>query len=347
MLKNYVSAMEQWQGRVDSTDDYDAFRWHQWVKPIDLNENHAHFDGAQAFVFIGFCCDLGVQRNKGRAGAALAPDLVRRRMCNLPCTFTQEVQLFDAGNIVTNGIELEEAQALLAEAVNQILDMGMFPIVLGGGHETTFGHYMGQLQHIESELAEAGSDVKPDLGIVSFDAHFDMRPYDQGCSSGSMFRQIADLCEERQMPFGYMPLGIQRHSNTVNLFKVAEEKGVNYVLARMLQYGSSAEVYEHVDNFMYKHENVYITICTDVFSAAFAPGVSATQALGLDPEVVIPIIKHVIRTRKVRGFDVCEIAPRFDKDDTTASLGAVLIFAVVSTICAMKELSVDVGADFY
>lgn len=133
----------------------------------------------------------------------------------------------------------------------------------------------------------------------------------------------------------------------MNLFKTAEERGVNYVLARMLQYGSSAEVYGHVDDFMYRHENVYITICTDVFSAAFAPGVSATQALGLDPEIVIPIIKHILRTRKVRGFDICEIAPRFDKDDTTASLGAVLVFAVVSTICAMQGLSIDVGADFF
>lgn len=347
MLKNYISAMEQWQGRIDSNEDYDAFRWHQWVQPMDLNANPAHFEGAQGFAFIGFCCDLGVRRNKGRAGAALAPNLVRRRMANLPCTFAQKVKLYDAGNIITDGIELEEAQALLGEAVEQILGLGLFPIVLGGGHETTFGHYQGQLSHLEKELEARGSKHKPDMGIVNFDAHFDMRPYDQGCSSGSMFRQIADLCEERGLPFGYMPLGIQRHSNTVNLFKTAEERGVNYVLARMLQYGSSAEVYGHIDDFMYRHENVYITICTDVFSAAFAPGVSATQALGLDPEIVIPIIKHILRTRKVRGFDICEIAPRFDKDDTTASLGAVLVFAVVSTICAMQGLSIDVGADFF
>ena len=174
-----------------------------------------------------------------------------------------------------------------------------------------------------------------------------MRPYEHGGTSGSMFLQIADICKEKGIPFGYMPLGIQRHSNTVKLFQTAEEHDVKYMLARMIQYGSQDEVYEHVDNFMYQHENVYITICSDVFSAAVAPGVSATQALGLDPEVAIPIIKHVIRTHKVRGFDVCEIAPRFDQDDTTASLGAVLIFAVVTTLCGMNHLSIDVGADFF
>ena len=93
--------------------------------------------------------------------------------------------------------------------------------------------------------------------------------------------------------------------------------------------------------FLYKCNSAYITICTDVFSSAFAPGVSATQALGLDPEVVLPIIKHILRTRKIRGFDICEISPRFDQDNTTAKLGAVIIFAVVNTLCKLNDLSLE------
>lgn len=353
MLKNYSSAMEEWQGRIDSTDDYGAFRWHQSVQALNLNENPKPFSGALGFAIIGFCCDLGVRRNKGRAGASLAPNLLRRKLCNMPCAFEQSVCIFDAGNISTDGIELEEAQSILAEAVTQILRLNLFPIVLGGGHETTFGHYLGQLRYLEDSMEQKKSggllngDAAADLGIVNFDAHFDMRPYDGGASSGSMFLQIADICRKKKLPFGYMPLGIQRHSNTVSLFRTAEEKNVKYVLARALQYGSQAQVYEHIDNFMYQHENAYITVCTDVFSAAFAPGVSATQALGLDPEAVVPLMKHILRTRKVRGFDICEISPRFDHDDTTASLGAVLIFAVVTTLCSMNHLSIEIGEDFY
>ena len=66
--------------------------------------------------------------------------------------------------------------------------------------------------------------------------------------------------------------------------------------------------------------------------------VSAPQSLGLDPEVVLPLLKHVLRTRKVRGFDICEISPRFDQDNTTANLGAVIIFAVINTLCRMNGL---------
>ncbi len=99
---------------------------------------------------------------------------------------------------------------------------------------------------------------------------------------------------------------------------------------------------EKIDTFLYECDSAYITICTDVFSSAFAPGVSATQTLGLDPEAVLPLLKHILRTRQVRGFDICEISPRFDQDNTTAKLGAVLIFAVVNTLCKLNNLAIDV-----
>lgn len=331
----YISAMDCWQGRVDSTEDYDAFRWHQWIRPLDLTEVREPFDGALGFAFIGFCSEQGVARNKGRVGTALAPDFIRRQMAGLPCIFSPEVKLFDAGNILCQEITLEEGQQLLGEAVSEILRLGLFPIVLGGGHETTFGHFQGQLAHLKK------AEEKPELGIVNFDAHFDLRPYEQGSSSGSMFRQIADICEETGMSYHYMPLGIQRHSNTVRLFKTARELGVDYVLAKEIQPANYAAILEKVDTFLYPCQSAYITVCTDVFSSAFAPGVSATQSLGLDPETVLPVIKHILRTRKVKGFDLCEISPRFDQDNTTANLGAVVIFAVIDTLCRLQNLHVD------
>ncbi len=361
MLKNYVSAMNDWEGRVDSQDDYDSLRWHQRVEELDLNEVSEPFEGAIGFAFIGFCSEQGVRRNKGRVGTALAPDFIRKQMSNLPCTFHQSVRLFDAGNIMCQEISMEEGQDILAQAVEKILDLNLFPIVLGGGHETTFGHYKGQLAKALKSGGKSGPRIyqeeerakeiikakKPDIGIVNFDAHFDLRPYDKGSSSGSMFRQIADICKDGNMKYGYLPLGIQKHSNTVSLFKTADSLGVDYVLARDIHIGNFAPILEKIDTFMFNHESIYITICTDVFSAAFAPGVSATQSIGLDPEDVLPVIKHIVRSRKLIGFDICEISPRFDQDNTTASLGAVIIFSVINTICKIRGLGVITDADYY
>ena len=331
-LTNYVSAIEGWNGRTDSTEDYDAFRWHQWVQPLDLNSDLEGFSCEHGFAFIGFCCEQGVMRNRGRVGAAQAPKLLRKQMSNLPCTFEQSVKLYDAGDVVCEDISLEEAQSILGKAVEKILSLGLFPIVLGGGHETTFGHFQGQFADLKKQ------EEPLDMGIINFDAHFDLRPYDVEPSSGTMFRQIADIMEEEDRPFRYMPLGIQKHSNTVSLFKYAQEHDVNYILAKDMSKSAYESILEKVDMFLYKCDSAYITICTDVFSSAYAPGVSAPQALGLEPDLVMPVIKHILRTRKIRGFDVCEIAPRFDQDDTTAKLGAIMIFTVINTMCKLNDV---------
>lgn len=335
MIKNYVSVIDQYSGRIDSTEDYEAFRWHQVMKELDLNSDVKAFEGKLGFAFIGFCCDLGVKRNKGRAGAQDGPAAIRKKFASFPCLFTKDVSLYDAGNIVTDGIDLEEAHELLEKAVQKIRSLNLFPIVLGGGHETTFGHYMGQLSYLESVKKDA---APTDLAILSFDAHFDNRPYDNGRSSGSMFRQIADLCEERNMPFGYMPMGIQKHGNTVTLFREANKRGTEYVMAGDIQKDNVGSVAKRLDSFLNKHENCYITICTDVFSASIAPGVSAPQALGLTVERAVPYIEQAVKTGKVRGFDVCEIAPKYDRDDVTASVGAVLIFTLINTLCEMNDV---------
>ncbi len=335
ILTNYVSSMDSWKGRIDSETDYDAFRWHQWVKPLNLNEDNYVFGGKLGFAFIGFCSEQGVKRNKGRVGTALAPEALRSQMSNLPCIFTKEVVLYDAGNILCDEISMEEGQKLLGIAVSKILESGLFPIVLGGGHETTFGHFKGEYQ----TLRKNGS--KANLGVINFDAHFDLRPYDKGSSSGSMFRQIADVCMSDNEPYRYFPVGIQKHSNTVQLFKVAKSLGVDYILAKDMQGNNNFALMEKFDSFLDTCDNVYITVCTDVFSSAFAPGVSAAQSLGVNPENVLPFIKHILRTRKVRGFDICEISPRFDQDNTTANLGAVLIFAVVNTLAAINQVHID------
>ena len=331
-LTNYVSAMEHWGGRVDSTEDYEAFRWHQWVKPMDLNGNLEEYACDYGIAFIGFCSEQGVERNRGRVGAALAPNLLRKQMSNLPCTFDKRVKLYDAGDILCDDIPMEEGQRLLGVAVEKILSIGMFPIVLGGGHETTFGHFQGQIAHLKNE-------GKPlDMGVINFDAHFDLRPYDNGSSSGSMFRQIADIMEKEGYPFRYLPLGIQKSSNTVSLFKYAQEHDVHYIHAKEIRKSTYEIVLEKIDTFLYHCNSGYMTICTDVFSAAFAPGVSAPQPMGLKPDVVLPIIKHALRTRKIKGLDICEISPRYDFDGTTAKLGAIIIFSVVNTMCKLNDL---------
>ncbi len=332
--ENYKTIDETvWQGRIDSESNFDAFRWHQWIENIDLRrEDLTPYTGKLGFAFIGFCCDEGVKRNRGRAGAAKGPRSIRRELANLPCCFSEDVKLFDAGNIFCENATLEDSQSLLSKTVDKILSLNLFPIVLGGGHEIAFGHYNGILNYL------AKNNDKPNIGIINFDAHFDIRPYPNGGSSGTMFRQIADKCKDKDLKYSYFCIGVQKHSNTRDLFKTANKLGADYILAKDIINSDNWSVLERLYDFMKLNDHIYVTICSDVFSSAFAPGVSATQSLGLEPERVLKFIKYILKSNKVISFDIAEVSPRFDQDKTTANLAAVLIFSVINTLAQVHNL---------
>lgn len=322
--------LQHWTGRVDSLDHFDAYRWHQWVQPLDLVLEPAPFEGRLGIALLGFCSDEGVRRNLGRTGAANGPRAIRKELCNLPCWFTRDLKLFDAGDVHCADGDLESSQAALASAVERLLALGLFPILLGGGHETAYGHFRG----LKAHHAQAPA-------IVNFDAHFDLRPYPGGGTSGTMFRQIADDCAASGDPFAYLCVGVQRYGNTVDLFTTAERLGVQHILSKDLAGMPLQEALGILSAFADSREHLYVTFCIDVFSSAFAPGVSATQPLGLDPERAFQLLRHLFQTRKVRGFDVREVSPRFDQDSTTASLAKLLVFSAVGAMAQLHGLAID------
>jgi len=331
-MENYQPfSPEVWQGRVDDSRDPEAFRLHQVIRGVDLTRpGPVQEDKKHNFCFLGFCSDLGIQRNRGREGAARAPDFIRRQLANLPRLFTERVALYDAGDIVARGDSLQNMQEALTTAVSRILSLGWFPLVLGGGHEVAWGHYLGIDRFWKPKR----------LGIINLDAHFDLRPYERsGPSSGTMFLQIADYCRMQNREFHYLCLGIQEHANTLRLFKKAVELGVQYLPAKEMVKKNRQDLMRLTNTFIDRVDRVYLTLCSDVFSSAFAPGVSASQPLGLHPEMVLDLVKAVAGSGKLISFDIAEISPRFDSDNQTAKLGALVIFALINTLIGSEKLS--------
>lgn len=329
MNERYISPrMSAWTGRVDSETLYDAFRWHQWIEPIDLSMTDVSLPPYKVGIaLLGFASDEGVKRNLGRTGAAKGPASIRKELCNLPCSFADSLRLFDAGTVTCDDGNLEESQATLAWAVDRLIRMNLFPIVLGGGHEVAYGDYSG--------LMKCGFTP----GIINFDAHFDIRPYTDKGSSGTMFRQIHDDLVRLGYPFNYFAVGIQKRGNTVDLFKTAERMQASYLMAKEIGEGDLTGAYEKLDAFLSRQSQLYVTICTDVFSSAFAPGVSATQPLGLHPERILRIFKRIFATGKVILFDIAEVSPRFDNDNVTSNLAATFIYAAVNSLADLHDLS--------
>ena len=287
-LKRYLPPnAKTWQGRKDTPPNSCLF---QLIKQHSLHHALPVVTQYPTFALIGFCSDTGIKRNLGRVGAFSGPLAIRERLAKL-ATHQPRLRCYDVGDIICQHGRLEESQQALGEAVAYLLKQGYTPIVLGGGHEMAFGHYQGIIQ----------SYARKKLGIINFDAHFDMRPLPipHKGSSGTPFLQIAQLAKKTHTPFDYTCIGIQPASNTTHLFEIAKKYRVHTVLADSIHAQQTKAVQRVLKRALRHNQSLYLTLCLDVFASSVAPGVSAPQSLGLTPMQVIPLLRQCIRSQKI------------------------------------------------
>lgn len=305
-----------WQGRPDSPSSACFF---QIVNMLPLTQTIPDREIELAFGLLGFCCDEGIRRNYGRPGAVEGPAAIRSVLGKLPIQ-KSNIVCYDAGDIVCTDEDLESVQAALGEAVAILLAKKITPIVLGGGHELAYGHYQG--------IARAFNKEK--LGIVNFDAHFDMRPIPQGKgTSGTPFLEIAEAERAFDKPFDYNCIGIQHAGNIRQLFETAKQYNTQIILADDLHQGYLDKCVNFIDRVLDQNQIIYVSLDLDVLAAAYAPGVSAPQALGLTPWQIIPLLRQLAASGKAISYDIAELSPPFDTDQRTAKLAASFIYEII------------------
>ena len=203
-----------------------------------------------------------------------------------------------------------------------LLDHHIRPIIIGGGHEVAWGHYQG--------IAKSYAPRKR-LGIISFDAHFDLHPLfpsNRG-SATTAFYQIAQAHHNEKRHFDYNCIGIQHASNIRDSFEIAKQYNVKQILADDLHQGLQEKCFDFVDRIIDENDIIYMSLSLDVISSAFAPGVGIIQPLGLTPWHVIPLIRQIAASKKVISYDIAELVPRYDIDNRTAKLAAILIYEII------------------
>ncbi|NQY98899.1 MAG: formimidoylglutamase [Henriciella sp.] len=296
-------AATAWTGRTDPEDGLHALRLHQ-----------LETEGAKRGL-IGFACDAGVARNKGRVGAKEAPQVIRSAMANLAAPI-QAHRFTDLGTVTVDGDALEQGQAMLADLVARSFDPAERLVVLGGGHETALGSYSG--------LRQARPQSR--IGIINLDAHLDLRAMGSaGASSGTPFFQIRDLDPER---FDYLCLGLAQEANTQALVQRASDWGVRTVYDRDMERDVSAAKSE-IDGIFARNDLVYLTIDIDVLPHFVAPGVSAPAARGVSLSKIEAVVDHILdhaaeSPGKLPLADIVEVCPRLDQDNATARVAAYL-----------------------
>ncbi|QCX01317.1 formimidoylglutamase [Aggregatimonas sangjinii] len=295
---------------------------HQKIRCVDL-EQEWNLSNEKSIGLLGYACDAGVKRNQGRKGAAKGPNAIRKVLGKMPNHLAENVVFSDFGTIKGPADEMENAQALLASKTSHLLQMNVFPILLGGSHDIAYGHYNG----LKTPM---GSDKT--IGIINFDAHFDLRSNESGNNSGTPFYQIAQDCQTEGKPFHYLALGIRQDANDKLLFETASTLGVDYVENRNFDLSHFTTVENALDKFIERVDHIYVTIDLDGFSSAYSPGVSAPSPMGFSPDIVLKCLEKIITSKKLQSLDLAEMNPKYDIDNQTAKLAASLIHFVIHSI---------------
>ncbi len=302
----------KWEGRFDG-DTPEHCRIFQMINQQALAD----------FTLLGFASDEGIRRNKGRLGAKNGPDHIRSQLASMPVH--RPFSLNDIGDITCNNEDLELAQKNLAKAISELLHDKSLPIVLGGGHEIAFGSFQGVFNHLQTIQENF------QLGIINFDAHFDLREADI-VTSGTPFLNAANLSKTHNIDFNYLCLGIAEHGNTKVLFETADQLDVTYILDKELTSSSlkMSATLEKLQTFINHVDYLYITVDLDVFSASIAPGVSAPAARGISLEAFEILFDTILASKKVILLDIAECNPQWDIDNRTAKLAAWIVYQYIN-----------------
>lgn len=306
LQKSYV-----WRGREDPEEVGVTTRVHNV-----MNNCYSSPD----FALIGFCCDIGVTNNQGRPGAIDGPDAIRDALSNL--AWQSQSSIEDVGNVVAN-TSMEDTQLTFSKQVSEQLSQNKFVIGLGGGHEIAYASYQG--------LSAALQEPNKRIGIINFDAHFDLRNPHPTPSSGTPFRQIAQNSQKVGSNFNYACIGVAKTANTQALFNYADAINVRYILDIDCEI---EKIKTLLIPMLESIDSLYVTICLDAFSADIAPGVSAPSSLGICPKLVIKTLHWLANQQTAYNFqwrlaDIAEMNPKYDIDRRTAKLAARIVSEII------------------
>lgn len=230
------------------------------------------------------------------------------------------LSLLDLGNL-RDERGLEDAQDVLGQIVAALLERGTVPIILGGGHETAFGHYLGYAARRQA------------VGIINIDAHLDVRPCAGGHGhSGTPFRQAL---EHPSFPLPgprYICLGAQPHAVSQAHLAYVQEKGCTVRWQSECD-GRLVETFvTEATRIAADGSKILLTIDADAVGAADVPGVSAPNAAGFAGAAVLALAREAGRHPAVASFDLVEINPRYDGDGQSARWAALAVWQFLAGV---------------
>lgn len=185
----------------------------------------------------------------------------------------------------------KKALELIYKNVNEHIKNGKFVITLGGEHS------------ISTAPIQAHFDNYPDLSILHFDAHSDLREEYEG----SKYSHASFAARVSEFTTNITQVGIRAQCREE--FEFIKAKGINTFYAyQMRNEGFNHILIEKILGTLKK--NVYITFDVDYFDPSIMPSTGTPEPNGFYWDETMRLLKKVCNEKNLVGFDVVELAPQ-------------------------------------
>ena len=280
--------------------------------------------GAHAEKTLGKLAVLGAPLRLGSITPGrcdLAPQAVRAILRKFSCYDIEAdadlhlVEARDLGDLPLADLKLEDAFEPLRDAVRKALADTDAVVVLGGDNGVTRPGVHGIADSLE------------DCGLITLDAHFDLRDLSNGLSNGNPVRALlADGLPGKNI----VQIGIQSFANSRSYAQVASDAGITVVtMSQIRAHDVERLVGESLDELSERVEHIYVDLDVDVLDRIFAPATPGSRPGGLTPYELRRAAWLCGAHPKVRAIDLVEVDPTLDVADVTvmATASCLLSFA--------------------
>lgn len=242
----------------------------------------------------------------------LAPGAVRKAMKQISTydlveALEIEVAVHDAGDVAVQGLIPADGFAPIRDAVAALTARHDLTLLIGGNNAVTRPAAHGLGLPLEQ------------IGLITLDAHFDMRETDQGPMNGNPVRC---LLEDGLPGANICQLGLAPFANTRKMHEDALAAGIGiFDLEFVLGAGIAAAIDEALEQLSHV-EAIFVDFDIDVIDRGQLPGAPGARPGGLPSWDFFAAARRLAEEERVRLVDLTEFDPSLDSSDLSGLTAA-------------------------
>jgi formiminoglutamase len=242
----------------------------------------------------------------------LAPDLLRRTLkrigrYDIETGRELEVQIADRGDVELSGLTIEQATPLIRDAVSASAEAHALTLLVGGNNAVTRPGLLG----LGGELSE--------IGLITLDAHFDMRDTSDGLSNGNPVRA---LIEDGLPGANVAQIGLASFANSRAMHEDAIEAGNLVVTIGDVREGGIAHAIDRALDHVAHCDALVIDCDIDVIDRSQFPAAPGARPGGMAVHDFFYAVRKLASDPRVRVIDLTEWDPPLDSTDLSALTAA-------------------------